>query len=315
MKHIKTFNEAIAFGDHSDKDYSDEMSYGQLERCMDYARMIRERIEAGQPLDPWMHSQIAVAENELNSVFDALDGDDGVVESERECDEILDEGTMSDIHQMAGEVKDDVEFTKRFFQEYGDRIKKTSDSISWVKSLYKDTVDESLTEAKLSKIFKAVKQGSYPMTIVVIEDGKVIHQERVITPSATPAAFNVMQTKYPKAVIRLEDNTGKILFTESLVTEEKAEGDRSPIDDDKIETALKKKEEETGVPIEFLRIIMRRGMAAWKSGHRPGATQQMWGYSRLNSFLTKQPGTWGGADADVAKEVRDGGHDKKLKKA
>ena len=28
-----------------------------------------------------MHSQIAVAENELNSVFDALDGDDGVVET------------------------------------------------------------------------------------------------------------------------------------------------------------------------------------------------------------------------------------------
>jgi hypothetical protein len=43
--------------------------------------MIRERIEAGTSLDPWMHSQIAVAENELNSVFDALDGDDGVVEA------------------------------------------------------------------------------------------------------------------------------------------------------------------------------------------------------------------------------------------
>ena len=60
---------------------------------------------------------------------------------------------------------------------------------------------------------------------------------------------------------------------------------------------------------------MRRGMAAWKTGHRPGAGQEQWGYARVNSFLTKQPGTWGDADSDVAKEVRDGGHDSKLKKA
>ena len=60
---------------------------------------------------------------------------------------------------------------------------------------------------------------------------------------------------------------------------------------------------------------MRRGLAAWKSGHRPGANQQQWGYARVNAFLTKGEGTWGGADKDLAKEVRDGGHDKKLKKA
>jgi len=101
---------------------------------------------------------------------------------------------------------------------------------------------------------------------------------------------------------------------ESL-NEEKAEGDRGPIDDEKVEKALKKKSEETGVPLEFLRIVMRRGMAAWRTGHRPGAGIHQWGYARVNSFLTKAEGTWGDADADVAKEVRDGGYDKDLKKA
>jgi len=101
---------------------------------------------------------------------------------------------------------------------------------------------------------------------------------------------------------------------ESKVNEEKAEGDRSKLDS-KAESGLKKKSDETGVPMELLRIVYRRGMAAWKSGHRPGAGQEQWAYARVNSFLTKQPGTWGGADKDVAKEVRDGGHDKKLKKA
>jgi len=49
-----------------------------------------------------------------------------------------------------------------------------------------------------------------------------------------------------------------------------AKGNRSAIDSPAIEKALKKKSEMTGVPISHLRIIMRRGMAAWKSGHTIG---------------------------------------------
>lgn len=96
-------------------------------------------------------------------------------------------------------------------------------------------------------------------------------------------------------------------------TNEAVEGDDSPIDNPDIEKALQKKADVSGVPIKYLRIIMRRGMAAWKSGHRPGAGQEQWGYARVNSFLTKGDGTWGDADKDVAKEVRDGGHDKNMK--
>ena len=121
-------------------------------------------------------------------------------------------------------------------------------------------------------------------------------------------------------------NTQDVEVSENL--DEEASGDRTPIDNDAIEKGLKTKSEETGVPLELLRIVMRRGMAAWKSGHRPGAGQEQWGYARINSFLTKAPGTWGrpikdpvkggpkgsyGADADVAQEVIKGGYDKKLK--
>lgn len=100
---------------------------------------------------------------------------------------------------------------------------------------------------------------------------------------------------------------------EYFVAEDKDQtNDKSAIDGKGIETGLKNKAKETGVPIGILRVIMRRGMAAWKTGHRPGATQVQWGYARVNSFLTKGDGTWGKADKDMAKEVRDGGHDKKL---
>ena len=81
-------------------------------------------------------------------------------------------------------------------------------------------VDESVTEASRSKVHKAAKQGSYPAVIVVVQDGKVIHQEPVSTPDVAPATFNVMQEKYPKALLHLEDNTGKRLFSESVVAED-----------------------------------------------------------------------------------------------
>jgi hypothetical protein len=41
----------------------------------------------------------------------------------------------------------------------------------------------------------------------------------------------------------------------------------------------------TGVPVRFLRESYNRGLAAWRTGHRPGATQQQWGYARVHSFL------------------------------
>lgn len=104
----------------------------------------------------------------------------------------------------------------------------------------------------------------------------------------------------------------KHIMKESVNEKKDQTNDQSPIDGEGIETGLKKKAKETGVPIGLLRIIMRRGMAAWKSGHRPGTNQTQWGYARVNSFLTKGDGTWGKADADIAKKVRDGGHDKKL---
>jgi hypothetical protein len=95
--------------------------------------------------------------------------------------------------------------------------------------------------------------------------------------------------------------------------DDKKSTDRSPIDNEAVETGLKNKSKETGVPIGILRAVMRRGMAAWKSGHRPGAGQEQWGYARCNSFLTGGKGTWGGADADLAKEAREAGFNPKKK--
>jgi len=67
---------------------------------------------------------------------------------------------------------------------------------------------------------------------------------------------------------------------------------------------LKKKAEKSGIPYGILKTVYDRGMAAWKSGHRPGATPQQWAFARVNSFITKGSGTWGKADKDLAAKVR-----------
>jgi len=67
---------------------------------------------------------------------------------------------------------------------------------------------------------------------------------------------------------------------------------------------LRKKADKSGMPYSILKKVFDRGMAAWKTGHRPGASQQQWAYARVNSFITKSSGTWGGADKDLAKQVK-----------
>jgi len=72
--------------------------------------------------------------------------------------------------------------------------------------------EEFVSEASLSQIHKAAKNGSYPATVVAIENGKVVYQELVETPQLAPAAFNMVKKAYSNAKLHLEDATGKILF-------------------------------------------------------------------------------------------------------
>jgi len=68
--------------------------------------------------------------------------------------------------------------------------------------------------------------------------------------------------------------------------------------------ALKKKAEKSGMPYGILKKVFDRGVAAWRTGHRPGTTPTQWGLARVNSFTTKSSGTWGKADKDLAAKVR-----------
>jgi len=76
----------------------------------------------------------------------------------------------------------------------------------------------------------------------------------------------------------------------------------------------------TGIPIKILDEIFYRAVGARKtnpqsvrslSGKKIGGkslkgkmSAEQWGYSRIYSFIMKQPGTWGKSDKDLADKVR-----------
>jgi hypothetical protein len=68
-------------------------------------------------------------------------------------------------------------------------------------------------------------------------------------------------------------------------------------------TSLKAKSEVTGVPLKYIKKSFNRGMAAWRTGHRPGATEQQWGYARAHSFLLCGK-TYRTTDSDLAREAK-----------
>ena len=73
--------------------------------------------------------------------------------------------------------------------------------------------------------------------------------------------------------------------------------------DEAAETGLAAKAAKSGISIGTLRKVYSRGVAAWKTGHRPGTTPQQWGMARVNSYITKGK-TYHTADKDLHEDVQ-----------
>lgn len=68
-------------------------------------------------------------------------------------------------------------------------------------------------------------------------------------------------------------------------------------------TSLEAKAQASGVPLRFITECYNRGLAAWRTGHRPGATEQQWGYGRVHSFLMCGK-THYGPDSDLVRKAK-----------
>jgi len=66
--------------------------------------------------------------------------------------------------------------------------------------------------------------------------------------------------------------------------------------------SLEQKAKSTGVPLKEIKESYNRGLAAWRTGHRPGATEQQWGYARVSSMLICGK-TYHTTDSDIVRRA------------
>ena len=67
--------------------------------------------------------------------------------------------------------------------------------------------------------------------------------------------------------------------------------------------SLKERSKVTGVPEKYLLKVGNKAMAAWRSGHRPGMSQQQWMYPRISSYLLCGKAHYT-ADAKLVREAK-----------
>ena len=87
------------------------------------------------------------------------------------------------------------------------------------------------------------------------------------------------------------------------VREEEIEDIAKYLDEDKNldeSKGLADKAKKSGISVGTLRKVYNRGMAAWKTGHRPGTTPQQWGMARVNAFIVKKKKGGLNHDKDLA---------------
>ena len=55
-----------------------------------------------------------------------------------------------------------------------------------------------------------------------------------------------------------------------------------------LEGSFVDKSKASGISVGTLKKVYNRGVAAWKTGHRPGTTPQQWGHARVNAFISNK---------------------------
>jgi len=90
--------------------------------------------------------------------------------------------------------------------------------------------------------------------------------------------FGALHWRNPKAYVGFKTDKYRKTKRKSSYT---AEWDRLFPD----AKSLKERSKVTGVPEKYLVKVANKAMAAWRSGHRPGASQGQWKFARISSFL------------------------------
>jgi len=230
-------------------------------------------------------------------------------------------GTGDDSSTIVVKKKRKDDMRDRLFRRF--KIKETLDRLVPDLEYPKDEITERKTQLKAMAITSYNANDKSNIQVNPVEDKKLAQDPDVKSKDGT------QPKKYYKTLSKTDKDKRASHFAKQDYKKSDGEKDYKPAPGDKgaktktskftkkfkqmygedmtLDEAIKglqNKAKKTGMPYSILKKVYDRGMAAWKGGHRPGTTQQQWAFARVNSFVTKSPGTWGKADSDLAKKVR-----------
>jgi len=141
-------------------------------------------------------------------------------------------------------------------------------------------------DGKLSKSTASKRHAQFAKQAKMDDD-----DPRAYKPAPGDKSAETKPSQYTKKFKKMYGEMAEyITFEDYMVTEQDTKA------------ALMKKADKSGIAYGILKQVFDRGVAAWRTGHRPGTTPVQWGLARVNSFITKGK-TWSTADADLAKKV------------
>ena len=206
--------------------------------------------------------------------------------------------------------------TKKFKQMYGEKLGKDADMGDYIKDFQKSDAPQFKGRSKEKRKDMAI--AAYLSKNESLLDN--VNKMLIETGHADVVSMKNKIQIAQKALMKMQSELSKLgdeddlptWWTNKVATAVSRIDDMSDYLDTQVEgyqldekiTALVNKAKKSGMPYSILKKVYDRGMAAYKTGHRPGATPQQWALARVNSFTTKSSGTWGGADKDLAKQVR-----------
>ncbi len=178
-------------------------------------------------------------------------------------------------------------------------------------SAYKPAPGDKSAKTKISKHTKKVRQ-MYPDLYDEARDYKKEYEtyhsrpEQIERRSSRNKARRIMGDKAIKGKdIGHKDNNPLNNDPKNLRNEDPSTNRREPrLREGAADSSLAKKADKSGISVSILKQVYNRGVAAWRTGHRPGTTPEQWGHARVNSFISKSSGTWGGADKDLAAKAK-----------
>ena len=195
--------------------------------------------------------------------------------------------------------------TKKYKDMFGEELDEASLNDTKTKKRYHEARKKDGT-VKIDRRFRAFRSASKPMTEGPNLDAAKKEAEREKESLKREherelRAARISDASMKKEEIEFDSDLDLINMIEEVANEihESVE-----LEESKTQAALKKKADKSGMPYGVLKKVYDRGVAAWRTGHRPGTTPAQWGMARVNSFVTKSSGTWGKADKDLASKVR-----------